>query len=203
MSVGVIDYGAGNLKSVETVLRHLGADFFISQEPEEIVRAERLVFPGVGEARAAMEVLKKTGLDQAVIDFFASGKPLLGICIGCQIALERSEERNTPCLSLIEGKTRRFPADLGLKVPHMGWNQVIPKSRKGFWDGIPSGSSFYFVHSYFPEPRREEQVLATTEYGLTFASAIGKENLVAVQFHPEKSGEVGLRLISNFLKWNP
>ena len=201
MTVGVVDYGAGNLKSVETALRHLGADFFISGRADEVDRADRLVFPGVGEARAAMTVLRDTGLDEAVASFYRSGRPLLGICIGCQVALDRSEERDATCLGLVRGESRRFPDGSGLKVPHMGWNQVTPVARHALWNGIPEGSSFYFVHSYYPVPSEESAVMARTDYGVLFTSALGRDNLFAVQFHPEKSGEVGLKLLSNFLSW--
>lgn len=195
---GVVDYRAGNLRSVETALRRLGADFFITAEPEEVRRADRLLFPGVGEARASMAVLKETGLGDAVVEFYRSGRPLLGICIGCQIVLERSEESETTCLGIVPGGAVRFPSRRGLKVPHMGWNQVVYAREHVLFRGIPDESSFYFVHSYYPLPAKES-VLAYTEYGLRFASAIEHENLLAVQFHPEKSGDVGLRLLANFL----
>jgi glutamine amidotransferase len=201
--IGVVDYRAGNLKSVETALRYLGADFFVSQDPKRLIDADRLLFPGVGEAAAAMGVLRETGLDETILAFFVSGKPLLGICIGCQIALESSEERDTACLGLVRGRVVRFTPDLGLKVPHMGWNQVTPVREHRIFEGIPTGSSFYFVHSYYPLPQRKDRILAKTEYGISFASSIWKDNLVAVQFHPEKSGEVGLRLLQNFIRWNP
>jgi glutamine amidotransferase len=148
-----------------------------------------------------MSVLTDTGLGEAIAAFHRSGKPLLGICIGSQIIMESSEERNTRCLGLLPGKAVRFPADLGHKVPHMGWNQVSYVKPHPLFEGIPDGTSFYFVHSYYPDPIDPEWVLARTEYGLSFASALGRENLAAVQFHPEKSGEPGLKLLSNFLRW--
>jgi glutamine amidotransferase len=197
--VGVVDYQAGNLKSVETALRFLDAHFFVTRHPEEIEKADRLIFPGVGEARAAMTVLDESGLGSAIVEFFRSGKPLLGICLGCQIVMERSEERDAGCLGLIQGTVERFPPSLGLKVPHMGWNQVHPSQNHPLFKGIRAGSSYYFVHSYYPAPSDEALVLAETEYGITFASALEKGNLRAVQFHPEKSGKVGLKLLANFL----
>ena len=200
-SIGVVDYKAGNLKSVETALRHLSASFYISGDPDKILKADRLIIPGVGEARAAMENLKQAGLDTAIIDFWNTGKPVLGICIGIQLLFESSTERNTRCLGLLKGTVVRFPETIGLKVPHMGWNQVVPVKNNYLFSGIPSGSSFYFVHSYYPEPAVSDCVLAETEYGIKFASAVGCNNITAVQFHPEKSGEVGLRLISNFLNF--
>ncbi|HUV06542.1 MAG TPA: imidazole glycerol phosphate synthase subunit HisH [Spirochaetia bacterium] len=195
----MVDYEAGNLKSVETALRYLGAHFFISREPDRLLKADRLIFPGVGEAYSAMEVLTGTGLDDAIRSFYASGRSMLGICIGCQIVFERSDERQTPCLGLVAGEVLRFPSEMGLKVPHMGWNQVLPRREHWLWDGIPRRSSFYFVHSYYPMPKKVENVLAETEYGVSFASAIERDNLLAVQFHPEKSGGVGLKLLENFL----
>jgi glutamine amidotransferase len=199
-SVAVVDYGAGNLRSVENALRHLGADFFVTARPEELRVASGLVFPGVGEARAAMDALRETGLGEGIRDFLASGRKALGICIGCQIALGRSEERDTPCLGIVEGVARLFPKAPGLKVPHMGWNQVRYRQDEPLFRGIPQGASFYFVHSYYPSPEREEDAVAWTEYGIRFASAIRRENLSAVQFHPEKSGPHGLRLLANFLE---
>lgn len=199
--IGVIDYGAGNLRSVETALRHLGAEFFVTPVPENLDRAGRLIFPGVGEAASAMKVLKSTGLGDAISRFFESGKPLLGICLGCQIVLEKSEERNTTCLGLVPGEVKKFPGGMGLKIPHMGWNTVTPTDDHPLWKGIHRGSSFYFVHSYYPENVGGDFVMAETEYGLSFSSAIRRDNLVATQFHPEKSGEVGLKLLSNFLDW--
>jgi len=201
--IGVVDYRAGNLKSVETALRYLGADFTISQDPKKLMSCDRLVFPGVGEAASAMSVLRETGLGETILAFFGSGRPLLGICIGCQVALESSEERNAACLGLVRGRVVRFSPDLGLKVPHMGWNQVTPRRDHVIFAGIPPGSSFYFVHSYYPLPESRECVLAETEYGVPFTSAIERDNFVAVQFHPEKSGEVGLKLLRNFLDWRP
>jgi glutamine amidotransferase len=199
--VGVVDYQAGNIRSVETALRRLRADFFVSDDPGELLDAGRLVFPGVGEASAAMSVLADSGLGEAVSSFFRSGRPLLGICIGSQIIMDSSEERSTRCLGLLAGRTVRFPEDLGLKVPHMGWNQVRYVKPHALFKGIADGTSFYFVHSYYPDPSNTESVLARTDYGITFASAVGWENLLAVQFHPEKSGEPGLRLLANFLGW--
>ncbi len=200
-NTGVVDYKAGNLKSVETALCHLDASFYISGDPDKILKADRLIIPGVGEARAAMENLKEAGLDSAIIDFYNTGKPVLGICIGIQLLFESSTESNTRCLGLLKGTVVRFPETIGLKVPHMGWNQVVPVKKSFVFSGIPRGSSFYFVHSYYPEPAVSGYILAETEYGIKFASAVGYNNITAVQFHPEKSGEAGLKLISNFLKF--
>lgn len=199
--VGVVDYEAGNLRSVETALNHLGADFFISERPEDFQRADRMIFPGVGEASSAMSVLIKTGLRDAVLDFAASGKPLLGICLGCQIVFTSSEEGSTACLDLIPGVVRHFPRKNGYKVPHMGWNSVRFPEGHPLFRGIPQDTSFYFVHSFYPAPAYEEHRLGLTEYGISFASAAVRDNLAACQFHPEKSGRYGLRLLENFLQW--
>ncbi len=206
MRVAVIDYQAGNLRSVETALRHLGAEFRITTRPEEALRAQRLLVPGVGEARAAMEVLDPAGLGEAIREFVRSGRPTLGICLGAQVIFERSEERNTPCLGIFPGEVRRFPPSLrqaGLKVPHMGWNRVFSRAAHPLLAGVPQGSYFYFVHSFYPQPADPQLVLAECEYGLRFAAGVGRGNLAAFQFHPEKSGAPGLRLLANFLSWEP
>jgi glutamine amidotransferase len=205
MSVGttvVLDYGAGNLRSVENALSHLGARFRVTSRPADLADAEGLIFPGVGEAAASMTVLKRTGLDTALRDFLSSGRKILGICIGCQVIFDRSEERDTECLGLLEGTVKRFPRGSGLKVPHMGWNNVHFTREHPVFAGIPQDSSFYFVHSYYPSPADDTLVAARTDYGLPFASCIARKNLVAFQFHLEKSGPLGLRLLSNFLSWD-
>ncbi len=206
MQVAVVDYGAGNLRSVEIALRHLGADFASTRRPEELAAARRLIVHGVGEARAAMEALEAGGLDRAIREFTASGRPVLGICLGAQIVFQRSEERDTPCLGLLPGTVRRFPPGLreaGLKVPHMGWNRVFHHDAHPLLAGIPDGAFFYFVHSYYSEPADPALVLASCDYGLRFAAGVGRGNLAAFQFHPEKSGLAGLRLLANFLAWEP
>ena len=198
----VLDYGAGNLKSVENALLHLGSRFCVTSRPSDLEDAEGLIFPGVGEAAASMAVLRRTGLDTALRDFLSSGRKILGICIGCQVIFERSEERDTECLGLLEGTVKRFPPGSGLKVPHMGWNTVHFTRDHPVFAGIPQDSSFYFVHSYYPAPVDNALVAATTDYGLSFASCIARKNLVAFQFHLEKSGPLGLKLLSNFLSWD-
>jgi len=198
--IAVVDYGAGNLRSVENALRFLKADFFVTARPRDLQDADGLVFPGVGEARAAMETLHDTGLDEGILGFIATGRQTLGICIGCQIALQRSEERDVACLGIVEGSARLFPGTSGLKVPHMGWNQVHFRPEDPLFQGIPQDASFYFVHSYYPAPAREEDAVAWTDYGIRFVSAIRKGHFAAVQFHPEKSGPYGLRLLANFLE---
>ncbi len=198
--VGVVDYEAGNLRSVETALRHLGVQYTVSAEPEVLIKTDRLVFPGVGDSSAAMRVLRSKGLDRCIREFYASGKPLLGICLGSQIVLEASEEGNAVCLGIVKGTAKLFPRTPGLKVPHMGWNQVYHRGRHKVFHGIPDGASFYFVHSYYPCPTEQSAEVADTEYGIRFTSGLSLNNLVAFQFHPEKSGSWGLKVLENFLK---
>ena len=201
-SIAVLDYGAGNLASVQNVLRHLGASFFVTSRPDEVAKAQSLIFPGDGEAAASMAELRRTGLDEALRAFHASGRKILGICIGCQVIFSHSEERDTTCLGLMPGEVRRFTSAPGLKVPHMGWNTVRFLAAHPVFAGLPQDASFYFIHSYYPVPAHEPHVAARTEYAVEFASAVAAGNLVAVQFHPEKSGRVGLALLSNFLAWD-
>jgi len=198
--VGVVDYDAGNLTSVKTALRYVQAEYVVSSDPEELDQTDKLIFPGVGEARAAMRNLQRRGLDQFLHDYFRSGRQMLGICLGSQIVLNDSEENSTPCLGIIPGTARRFARSSGLKVPHMGWNQVCSAFKSVLFKDIPEGSSFYFVHSYYPDPEDESAVAATSDYGITFTAALQLDNLYAVQFHPEKSGKWGLQLLQNFLK---
>lgn len=197
----VVDYEAGNLKSVETALKYIGADYRVTDCPADVLAAEKVIFPGVGEASSAMATLKQKGLDLALKSFYASGKPLLGICLGSQIIFDRSEENDTPCLGLVPGRVRLFPGD-GLKVPQIGWNTL---KRKPHWlfEGIPEEASFYFVHSYYVEPDSVGDILAESDYGIAFCAAVARDNLVATQFHPEKSGRFGLRLLSNFADRSP
>ena len=200
MKIGVIDYEAGNLRSVETALRYCGLDYFVTDSPAELDSAWKLIFPGVGEARAAMQVLEAKGLAGAVVRQIEKGKQFLGICIGYQILFEKSEERDTDCLGIIPGTVKRFPERSGYKVPHMGWNEV-KFSKAGsadVFEDIPQASSFYFVHSYYPEPLDSDSVLGSTDYIVSFASCYRNNNVLAVQFHPEKSGAAGLRLLRNF-----
>lgn len=200
MKAGIVDYKAGNLRSVELALRHLSIDFVISDDPEKLQKVDRLVFPGVGEARSAMDMLNSSGLGQLIIDFAESGKPLLGICLGCQILMTASEERDTKCLGVFDGAVRRFSNTNGLKVPHMGWNQVWHRERHPIFTGVPDGASFYFVHSFFVDAESNDVEIADTHYGTSFTSGVAGENVIAFQFHPEKSGKHGLKLLENFFK---
>ncbi|MCK5735693.1 MAG: imidazole glycerol phosphate synthase subunit HisH, partial [Spirochaetaceae bacterium] len=183
--------------------RHLGADYMVSSDPEMILKSDKVIFPGVGEARHAMGVLISRGIDEALIRFASTGNPLFGICLGCQILQDFSEERNTDLLGLIPGDVRHFPSDMGLKVPQIGWNTVSHDSSILF-DGIPQESSFYFVHSYYLSTKLSDGsdspwVSGRSDYGITFAAAIHRDNVWATQFHPEKSGPKGLKLLQNFI----
>jgi glutamine amidotransferase len=201
-STVVLDYGAGNLKSVENALSYLGVRYHITSRPADLEGADGVIFPGVGEAAASMTVLRRTGLDNALRDFLSSGRKILGICIGCQVIFDRSEESDTECLGLLAGTVRRFPHGSGLKVPHMGWNTVHFTRHHPVFADIPQDSAFYFVHSYYPAPADESVIAGRTDYGLPFASCIARKNLVAFQFHLEKSGPLGLKLLPNFLSWD-
>ncbi len=204
--IAILDYGAGNLTSVACAVRHLGREPFITRDPDQIRKAERVIFPGVGAAGASMEHLNRLGLAEAFVDVYRAGRPVLGICIGCQITLAFSEEDGgTRCLGLFPGSVRRFqfPPGVRRKVPHMGWNEVLFQGRHPVFRGLPRGSQFYFVHSYYPSPDDPSVVEGTASYGgIRFAAALARENLAAVQFHTEKSGPPGLKILENFLSWN-
>lgn len=200
--ITIVDYKAGNLTSVKRALDHLGIENRITPDPERVRRAERIIFPGVGHAAAAMEVLKARGLDLALKEAFSRGTPILGICIGCQIILSHSEEGDTPCLDILSGTCVRFQLnDPALKIPHMGWNAVTVTRPHPVLAHLRPGDEFYFVHSYYPQPDDPADIYATCEYGITFPVAVGKDNLFAVQFHAEKSGPLGLQLLENFARW--
>lgn len=209
--VAVVDYGMGNLRSVAKALERVapGRSIAVTSDPETVRRAARVVFPGQGAMPDCMRELDSRGLRDAVIEA-ARAKPFLGICIGLQMLFERSEEGDTSGLSLMAGEVRRFPVDkmsdaegMRLKVPHMGWNEVHQTQRHALWGGIPQNARFYFVHSYYPEAASRSCVAGETVYGLPFACACAKENIFAVQFHPEKSQAAGLRLLANFVAWQP
>lgn len=206
--IAIIDYKAGNLTSVARALNHLGFECRITYDVKTIEAADRAIFPGVGSAGRAMQNLREMGLDEVICQFHESGRPFLGICLGAQIIMEESEENQTTCLGLVAGTVKRFrlplraPDGSNLKVPHMGWNRVSFRSRHPVYGDIDPQSEFYFVHSFYPAPRNADAVLGTTDYGITFTSVLGKRNLVAVQFHPEKSGPPGLTLLKNFCIWD-
>lgn len=200
--ITLVDYKAGNLTSVRRALTHLGIPCQITADPHVVRRAEKIIFPGVGAAGAAMSVLRERGLDAALKESFAAGTPILGICIGCQIILEHSEEDDTECLGLLAGKTVRFSVtDPLLKIPHMGWNAVSVTQPHPLLAHLRPGDEFYFVHSYYPQPADPTQIYALSDYGGEFPVAIGRDNLFAVQFHTEKSGMVGLKVLQNFSNW--
>ena len=200
--VVIIDYQAGNLTSVVRSLKALGVEGEVTQDPAVVARAERVVFPGVGAAGKAMAILKELKLDQALRTAMDQRVPILGICLGAQVVLEYSEENDTPCLGLLPGRTRALPRQPGLKIPHMGWNKVRFLREHAIFKGLPEDAEYYFVHSYYPAPAAESMVLGVTEHGVTFPSVMGWRNLVATQFHPEKSGRFGLQLLDNFLGWD-
>ena len=210
-SVAIIDYGMGNLHSIAKALQHadLKTRVLVTAEPTAMLSADRLVLPGVGAIRDCMEALTERGLTSVLREVSAI-KPLMGICLGMQALLDESEENNhTPCLGLLPGKVLRFAEPLtdnegkSLKIPHMGWNRLHQSFEHPLWRGIPQDSWFYFVHSYYAQPARAEHIAATSDYPTPFAAALLGENLFAVQFHPEKSQAAGLRLLANFLEWDP
>ncbi|MBM4300276.1 MAG: imidazole glycerol phosphate synthase subunit HisH [Deltaproteobacteria bacterium] len=198
----IIDYQAGNLTSVVRSLKALGVEGTVTQDPAVVAQATRVIFPGVGAAGKAMATLRELGLDQALRRSLARGIPILGICLGAQVILARSEENDTACLGLLPGRTLTLPRTEGLKIPHMGWNRVRFLSEHRVFKGLPEGAEYYFVHSYYPAPAQTAMVLGVTDHGIEFPSAIGWRNLVATQFHPEKSGRFGLQILENFLVWD-
>jgi glutamine amidotransferase len=207
--IAIIDYDAGNLTSVSRALSHINVDNVITNDIELIKSAERVIFPGVGAAGSAMNSLIRLGLDDAIRQAVDSGKPVMGICLGTQIILQESQENQAKCLGIIDGSVRAFSEIFkserinGLKIPHMGWNRIALKTDHPVFSGLQEDDEFYFVHGYYPLPDKMSQVIATTEYGIAFPSIIGMNNLVATQFHPEKSGNPGLRILKNFSKWKP
>ena len=201
--VVIVDYDAGNLRSVQRACHQVGIDALISSDPDQLRRADRVIFPGVGAAGSAMASLAANGLDVALKEVLAAGKPVFGICLGLQISLQRSEENEQTTLGLLDGEVVRFRLRAPeLKVPHMGWNEVRVRRAHHMLHGIEAGDEFYFVHAYYPRPLDEENVYAVTEYEVEFASAVAHDNYFATQFHPEKSGRVGLRMLSQFATWD-
>lgn len=210
MSIAVIDYGMGNLRSVSKALEQVApeARVIVTCDPHEVAAAARVVFPGQGAMPDCMRELDARGLRPAVLEATRS-KPFLGLCIGLQMLFESSEEGDTPGLGVLPGKVKRFAPDVmrgakdgPLKVPHMGWNRVQANGHP-LWAGIAAASRFYFVHSFYVETTDPGLVAGTTTYGFPFTCAAARDNIFAVQFHPEKSQAVGLRLLANFVNWNP
>ena len=197
--IAIIDYGAGNLKSVANAIARIGYEAKVISKASEVIDAHVVILPGVGAAADTMENLNNLGLAVPIRRFIADGRPFLGVCMGLQVLFTGTEEGGWhKCLNIIPGRVKKLPA--GLKIPHMGWNQVKQKLSHPVFDGIPDKSNFYFVHSYYVEPDDKSVVAGETEYGVQFCSIIAQDNLVATQFHPEKSGEFGLKLYENFLK---
>lgn len=212
-TVAVVDYGMGNLRSVSQAVLHVaagsGLEVIVTSTPEEVFAAERIVLPGQGAMPDCMRELRESGLLEAVLDA-AANKPLMGVCVGMQMLLERSEEGPTDGLGLIPGEVLRFrlegrkqPDGSRYKVPQMGWNQVAQARAHPLWAGVPDGAWFYFVHSFYARPAAAEHSVGEADYGGRFTCALGRDNIFATQFHPEKSAEHGLALYRNFLHWKP
>ncbi len=197
-TVAVLDVGSGNLRSVAKAVERVGAESLITAEPEAALRADGLVVPGQGHFGACVRGLKGSGLDRAVLGFVRGERPVLGVCLGMQVLFPGSEEADEPGLGLLAGSVRRLPA--AVKVPHMGWNEVAWLGDHPVVWGIPSGTRFYFVHSYACVPADRSAVVGETEYGMRFAAAVAVGSVFATQFHPEKSGHAGLEIYRNFVK---
>jgi imidazole glycerol-phosphate synthase subunit HisH len=200
--VVIVDYGAGNLRSVQRAVEHAGFPAIVTSDPRALDSCDAAVMPGVGAAADTMRNLRQAGFVEPLREYIRADHPFLGVCMGFQALLSVSEEGGEhECLDIVPGRVHRFGTNgsTGLKVPHMGWNNVEQAREHWAFEGIDDGAYFYFVHGYYPDPEDGSLVIGRTEYGVTFASAIARDNLVATQFHPEKSGEAGLRLYKNFL----
>lgn len=198
LRVAVVDYEAGNIRSVAKALEAVGAAPLVTSKPSDLLAADAIVLPGQGRCDQAMSALASRDLTEAVHRVIQEGRPFFGVCVGLQLLLDSSEEGDAKCLGVVPGRVVRFAA--ALKVPHMGWNSVTFRAEHPVFQGVPQGSYFYFVHSYYPAPVNARDVAATATYGVEFCCAVARGNLVATQFHPEKSGEVGLRLYANFVR---
>lgn len=197
--VAIIDYGAGNLRSVSNAIAKLGYQAKVTSDKNDVLDAPAVIFPGVGAAADTMNSLRKLGMDEVIRRLISEGRPLFAVCIGMQVLYEGTDEGGwNECLGIIPGKVKKLPQ--GLKVPHMGWNQVKQRISHPIFDGIPDETNFYFVHSYYGTPEDESVIAGTSEYGVSFCSMLIKGNLIATQFHPERSGEYGLKMYDNFLK---
>ena len=212
-TVAVVDYGMGNLRSVSQAVMHVardsGVDVIVTSKPDDVYAAERIVLPGQGAMPDCMRELRESGLQDAVLHA-AANKPLMGVCIGMQMLLSRSEEGPTDGLGLIDGDVIRFqlegrvqPDGSRYKVPQMGWNQVVQARPHALWDGVPDSAYFYFVHSFYARPSDARHSVGETDYGTRFTCALARDNIFATQFHPEKSADHGLLMYRNFLRWNP
>jgi glutamine amidotransferase len=196
--IAIVDYGAGNLRSVAKAVEKLGYSPEVTGDPQKVLNAKAVILPGVGASDSAMTALEERGLVEPLRTVIRDGVPFFGVCLGLQLLLESSEEGSIPCLSVVPGRVKRFPNSV--KTPHMGWNEVNFERDHPVLEGVESGSYFYFVHSYYAAPEDQSLVLGTTDYASPFCSVIARDNLVATQFHPEKSGALGLRLYENFLR---
>ena len=196
--IAIVDYGAGNLRSVAKAFEKLGHTPEVTGDPQKVLSARAVILPGVGASDSAMTALEKRGLVEPVKTVIRDGVPFFGVCLGLQLLLESSEEGSMPCLGVVPGTVKRFPDSV--KTPHMGWNEVVFERSHPVLEGVESGSYFYFVHSYYADPQDRSLVLGATDYASPFCSVVARDNLVATQFHPEKSGAVGLRLYENFLR---
>jgi glutamine amidotransferase len=197
--IAIIDYGVGNLRSVEKAFSYIGCEAVISSDPEFVLKADGVILPGVGAYSDAMDNLKKAGMVDIVKNVIGDNKPFLGICLGMQLLFDYSEEGgNVPGLGIFKGTIKQLPLDMNLKVPHMGWNSLNTSKDCTLFRNLPDSPYVYFVHSYYLDAENKDMVIATTNYGIEFDVAIGKGNVFATQFHPEKSGEVGLTILKNF-----
>lgn len=197
--IAIIDYGAGNLRSVVNAIAKVGYEATVTSDADVIANADVVVLPGVGAAADTMNSLVELGVDKVIHQVVASGKPFLAICIGLQVLFTATEEEGWhECLNIIPGVVKRLPE--GRKIPHMGWNQLEQKIKHPIFDGIPDKTNFYFVHSYHGVPEDESVIAATTDYGISICAMVIKDNIVATQFHPEKSGEYGLKMYANYFK---
>jgi glutamine amidotransferase len=195
----VVDYDAGNLRSVQRALEAVGQRARVTPDWRDVEHAEALVLPGVGSAQDCMRKLSERGLIQPLKDYAASGRPFLGVCVGLQLLYDGSEEGGgVDCLGILRGTVRRFPTESGIRVPQIGWNNLSIRRQHALLEGVPDGTYFYFVHSYYADPDDPSTVVATADYGVDFAAIVAHDNVVATQFHPEKSADMGVRLYANF-----
>ena len=204
--ITIVDYKAGNLTSVRLAFEHIGEEVRVTDEPREIARARRVVFPGVGAAGAAMQNLRQFGIIEPLREVISRGVPFLGICIGMQLLFDSTQEDGgIECLGFLPGRVKRFvPGEQLCKIPQMGWNTVKLVKPHPLFKGVEDKSEFYFVHSYYPAPKDNNMIIGQTEYAdVTFASIAGNGNIAATQFHPERSGRIGLKVLENFCKWDP
>ena len=197
LQISIIDYDSGNLRSVAKALEKYGVDPITTSDSDIILKSDAIILPGVGAAPSAMQALSNRNLIEPIKQYIALGKPFFGVCLGLQLLFNKTDEGDSDCLGVISGNVRQLSS--GLKVPHMGWNSIDIKKTHPILEGIPSGEFFYFVHSYFVVPQESGDITATTDYGEVFCSIYAKDNLIATQFHPEKSGDIGLRIYKNFI----